>query len=333
MADDGLPRVTVVLPVRNEGRAFERTLAAVAAQEYPADRMEVLVVDGMSEDETRDVVEAFSRRDPRFRLLDNPGRIVPCAMNVGIAEARGELLVRVDGHTIVASDFVRRSVEAQRKSGAECVGGRMDPVGDGTIGRVVAAATSGPFGVGDSHFHYSEEPRFTETVYMGAWPTEVLRRIGGFDEEMVRDQDDELNYRLRKSGGRVWLDPRIRSIYRPRGDLRRLWRQYFQYGFWKVRVFQKHPTMMRWRHFAPSVFVLIGTGCGIWAVLSAWGRWAFAAGLAAYLGASFLAPVREAISARERLLLPVVYFCLHAGYGAGFLAGLVRFAHRWGSRA
>ncbi len=322
------PAVSVVLPVRREGPGFGATLTRVLEQDYAA-IVEVLVVDGMSDDQTREVVRRFSERDPRVRLLDNPGLIVPTAMNVGIRAAKGAIIVRVDGHTRIDRDYVSRCVAALSASFASCAGGRMDAVGDTFIGRAVAGATSGPFGVGNSHFHYSETPRFTESVYLGAWPRDTLLRAGGFDEEMVRDQDDELNYRLRKLGGTVWLDPAIRSEYTPRGSLLKLWSQYRQYGFWKVRVFQKHPAMMRWRHFAPAAFVIAaGAGLGL-AVTVPWGGMILAAGATLYLAAAAVAALATPAGPAERLVIPLVFLTIHTAYGTGFLAGLVRFFPRW----
>lgn len=322
------PTVSVILPVRREGRGFAATLTRVLEQDYPA-IAEILVVDGMSDDDTRQVVAGFAARDPRVKLLDNPGRIVPTAMNVGIRAATGSIVVRVDGHTRIQPDYVSRCVEALAASRADCVGGRMDAVGDSFIGRAVAAATSGPFGVGDSHFHYSQTPRFTETVYLGSWQKESLVRAGGFDEEMVRNQDDELNYRIRKAGGTVWLDPSIRSEYTPRGSLLKLWSQYRQYGLWKVRVFQKHPPMMRWRHFVPAAFVLAALTAGVLAVTVPWGRYALAGGAAVYVMAAILAAMRTPARPSERMVMPLVFATIHAAYGTGFLVGLVRFFPHW----
>jgi succinoglycan biosynthesis protein ExoA len=322
------PTVSVVLPVRREGAEFATTLTRVLGQDYPA-ITEVLVVDGMSDDGTRSVVRSMAERDRRVRLLDNPRRIVPTAMNVGIAAATGAIIVRVDGHTRIRPDYVSRCVAALRESRASCVGGRMDAVGETFVGRIVAAATSGPFGVGNSHFHYSDTARFTETVYLGAWPKETLVRAGGFDEEMVRDQDDELNYRLRKAGGSVWLDPAIRSEYTPRGSLVRLWSQYRQYGLWKVRVFQKHPSMLRWRHFVPAVFVLAAAAAAGLALTVPWGWWLLAGGTTIYLGAAAVAAMATPAAPAERLVMPVVFATIHTAYGTGFLAGLVRFLPRW----
>ncbi len=323
------PFVTVILPVRREGAAFEDTLRRVFAQDYPRDRMEVLVVDGMSDDQTREVAARLASEDGRLRLLDNPGRIVPTAMNIGISAARGSIIVRVDGHTRIAPDYVTRCVDALEASGASCVGGRMDPEGTTRIGRAVAAATSGSFGVGNSHFHFSLEPRFTDSVYLGCWPRRVLVEIGGFDEEMVRDQDDELNYRLRKQGGTVWLDPSIRSWYTPRGSLAKLWKQYYQYGLWKIRVFQKHPSMMRMRHFAPSALVSALAASTLLALI-VHDAWIAPAAIAAlYLGAAIVASMRSPASPQERALMPVVFGVLHAAYGTGFLVGALKFFKFW----
>ena len=324
-----MPTVTVILPIRNEGKSFHGTLDRIQRQDYPPELIEILVVDGMSEDETRGVVAERALKDPRIRLLDNPGRIVPTAMNRGIREAKGDVIVRIDGHTLVEGDYVRRCIEALRATGADCAGGKMTPRGDTFLGNLVAAATSGPFGVGDSHFHFSDTTMFTESVYMGAWPRQVLVRLGGFDEEMVRNQDDELNYRLRKGGGKVFLDPSIRSEYRPRGNLEKLFKQYYQYGYWKIRVFQKHPSMLRIRHFVPAVFVLTGGLFAALALFSAWGRAAFVAGIALYLTAGWIAAIKSPGRPAGRWAMPIVFFTLHAAYGCGFLVALVRFLPRW----
>lgn len=333
-ASGTLPRVSVVMPVRDEARTLGASLGAVLAQDYPQERLEVLVADGRSRDGTRALVERLAERHPNLRLLDNPGRIVSTGLNRAIREARGEVVVRVDGHTEIAPDYVRRCVEALRRTGADNVGGRMAAVAYTPVGRAIARATSSPFGVGGARFHYFEGEAWVDTVYLGAWPRAVFERIGLFDEDLVRDQDDELNYRLRARGGRIFLSPEIRSRYSGRASLRALWRQYFGYGLWKVRVLQKHPGQMRPRQFVPPVFVLTLLVLGLGAVFGSpvaaalLGLVVFVY-LSANLGASLW-------TARRELgllpLLPPVFVVLHLAYGAGFLAGLVRFAGRWGDR-
>ncbi len=336
------PLVSVVMPVRDEAAFIERSLGAVVAQDYPAERFEVLVVDGMSGDGTRDVVGRISEATPRprIRLLDNPGRTAAKALNAGLAEARGEVIVRVDGHCEIAPDYLSRSVEALAAHGAGCVGGPLTTIGDGVVSGAIAAAMSSRFGVGGSAFRVAgdggragtDRVREVDTVAFPAWPKRVMDAAGPFDEELVRNQDDEYSYRLRKLGHRVLLVPAIRCRYYSRGSLGSLWRQVFQYGFWKVRVLQKHPRQMRPRQFVPPAFVA-------WLLVSAPAAWtapgaaALALGAGAYLAADLAASavLARRLGWRHLPILPAVFPCLHLGYGAGFLAGLVRFAGRWRS--
>src|SRR5262245_34169273 len=204
MSTSDLPLVTVIMPVRQEAGFIARSLGAVLAQEYPVERLEVLVADGGSTDGTREIVQAHQARHPNLRLVDNPGQIVPTGLNAALRHARGEVIVRVDGHTEIAPDYVLECVSALRRMGADNVGGRMNAIGEGPFGEAVALATSSPFGIGNARFHYSDREEWVDTVYMGAWPREVFARIGLFDEELVRDQDEEFNYRLLGLGGRIW---------------------------------------------------------------------------------------------------------------------------------
>ncbi len=319
--------VTIIMPIRNEAAFIERSLGAALSQDYPADLMEVLVVDGMSDDGTRDIVTRMLADFPNARLLENPKRIVPTAMNMGIAQASGHVIVRVDGHTIVAPDYVSRCVETLEQSDADCVGGPMLAVGNTPFGEAVALATSHPFGVGGARFHYATEAQAVDTVYMGCWPLHVLEHAGGFDEEMACNEDDELNYRLRAAGGRIWLDPRIRSTYYARSTFRSLWRQYFRYGYWKVRVFQKVPGSAQGRHWVPPLFVLYLVGGLFAAVLLPGLRLAYLASLLVYLVANLVVSMQ--IAGREGwrhfLRLPLVFVTLHLAYGLGFWAGMARF--------
>ena len=324
------PDVTVVMPIRNEGAFLAKSLGAVLAQDYPADRLEVIVADGMSDDGTRESVEELRRSHSNLVLLDNSGRIVATGLNAAIRRARGRFVVRVDGHTEIAPDYVRRCVEALERTGADNAGGRMNAVGHGAFGEAVALATSSPFGVGGARFHYSEREEWVDTVYLGAWRREVFERIGVFDEELVRDQDDEFNYRLRANGGRVLLTPAVKSVYTVRGRPARLWKQYFEYGLWKVRVLQKHPRQMQPRQFVPPAFAAILAALAAAAPFAAPARWGLA-GLAAVYGLANLGAAASVVR-RRPALLPLVmlsFAILHLSYGFGFLAGLIRFAGRW----
>ena len=326
----------MIVPVRNEAAFLSRSLGSVLAQDYPHARMEVLVADGMSTDQTRAEIERLAAEtDIPVTAFDNPGRIVPTGLNAALDRARGSVIVRVDGHTVLAPDYVRQCVSALARSGADNVGGRMNAVSESPLGEAVALATSSRFGVGGARFHYSEREEWVDTVYMGCWPRSVFDRIGFFDEEMVRNQDDELNYRLLATGGRILLSPRIRSRYYNRTTLRSLWRQYFQYGYWKVRVMQKHPFQMRPRQFAPPAFAAYMIGAVLAVPLTPVGWLPLALGGGAYLAANLGASVWTAQSGNWKALplLPVAFATLHFSYGLGFLAGLVRFARRWRDRS
>lgn len=325
------------MPIRNEAAFLSRSLGAVLEQDYPTHRLEVVLADGMSTDGTRSQIGRLAEAHPAVpvTIVDNPGQIVPTGFNEALVRAKGDVIVRVDGHTIIAPDYVRECVAALHRSGADNVGGRMDPVSEGLFGQSAAFATASRFGVGGARFHYSDREEWVDTVYMGAWPRQVFETIGLFDEEQVRNQDDEFNYRLRKRGGKILLSPRIKSRYYNRSTLRSLWRQYFQYGYWKVRVMQKHPVQMRPRHFVPPLFVAaLLSGVTLAPFSSTWEQ-VFKATIFAYGVASLLAllVVGAGKPLRIALLLPATFAILHLSYGLGFLVGLIRFAGHWRDRA
>ncbi|MCG8460674.1 MAG: glycosyltransferase family 2 protein [Holophagales bacterium] len=356
--DEQPPLVSVVMPVRNEGAYIERSLGAVLAQSYGLGNMQILVVDGLSDDDTRERVAAIRERHPEatIELLDNPGRTAPCALNLGISRATGEVVVRVDGHCEIGTDYVANGVHHLSEGVADGVGGPLETVGETPTARAIAAAMGSPFGVGNSAFRTSEPggpARVVDTVAFPAYTRRILDLAGPFDEELVRNQDDEYNYRLRKLGGRLLLVGDMPARYYSRGTFRSLFRQYFQYGLYKVRVLQKHPRQMSPRQIVPALFVLAllaGLVLGPFAAptLGAWlGIGAPAASLlplAAVAGPYLLANLAASVATwgRKRegaksgpdpgllFRLPRAYALLHSGYGLGFLVGLVRFANRWG---
>lgn len=331
------PSVTVIVPIRNEAGFIQRSLQAILDQDYPSERMDVLVADGMSSDNTRQVIWQLveQRRStgpcPEVAVIDNPGGIVATGMNAALKRARGEIIVRVDGHTIIFYDYVSQCVAALERTGADNVGGTMDPVSDGSFGKAVALATSSPFGVGGGRFHYSNREEWVDTVYMGAWRRDTFRRIGFFDEELVRNQDDEFNYRLLSHGGRILLSQQIKAHYHNRSTFGSLWRQYFQYGYWKVRVMQKHPRQMRFRQLVPPTFVLSLLVGILLSPLSSSAARGLLAVVAAYALVNAGATVWMAAMQGPGNLawLPVVFTTLHLSYGMGFVVGLVKFLGRW----
>jgi succinoglycan biosynthesis protein ExoA len=337
MSGEGvLPFVSVVMPVRDEAGFVGRSLGAVLAQDYPAGRMEVIVADGMSSDATRDLIRAAADRDPRVRLVDNPGRIAPTGLNAALAEARGQVLVRVDGHCEIAPDYVSRCVAHLSGGEADGVGGPLETVGETPVAQVIALAMSSGFGVGGAAFRTRKGwTGLVDTVAFPAYTRAATDLAGPYDEELVRNQDDEYNYRLRELGARLLLAADVGARYFSRGTVKSLFRQYLQYGFWKVRVLQKHPRQMSLRQFIPPIFAACLLVGALAAPFSAWARFGLLGICAAYsaanLGASLLTG-REGPSPQV-LLLPIVYVTLHVSYGFGFLAGLVHFRNRWNRTA
>ncbi len=332
MSNADLPLVSILMPVRNEAGYIERSLKSVLEQDYPAGKMQIIVADGMSEDGTRQLLQEFQAQHPQLLVIDNPGRIVPKALNAAIPLAKGEALIRVDGHCQIAPDYVQRCVQHLQAGEVDGVGGATETLGETRLARWIALAMSSPFGVGGSAFRTTQDRTcLADTIPFPAYTREIVLRAGPYDEELVRNQDDEYNYRLRSLGAKLLLAADVRSVYYSRSSLRSLWRQYFQYGFWKVRVFQKHPRQMSLRQFVPPVFVAALMGSAILAVVAPWGRWLLALVVGSYLVANLAASLWTAIRRDPSAfwLLPLIYAILHLSYGLGFLVGLVRFAHRW----
>jgi succinoglycan biosynthesis protein ExoA len=319
--------VSIVIPCRNEATSIEACVRSILAQDLPSGGFEIIVADGMSDDGTRAVLTRLAQDDARVQVIDNPGRIVPTGLNVAIRAARGKIIIRMDAHTEYAPDYVRQCVTVLQDTGADNVGGPWVAAGKGYVSRAIAAAFQSPFAVGGARGHNPEYEGEVDTVYLGCWPREVFERIGFFDEELVRNQDDEFNLRLTRGGGRIWQSPRIRSWYRPRGSLTTLWRQYVQYGYWKVRVIHKHKIPASIRHLVPGGFVAalillpvlsFRWPAVIWVWLGLIGMYT-----ACNLAASVLTAARHGWTLFP--LLPLVFACYHFAYGYGFLRGVIDF--------
>lgn len=314
--------VTIVLPTLQERAAITDCLDSLLAQDHP-NVVEVLVVDGGSTDGTRELV---ARRGHPVRLVDNPRVTAAAAMNVGLAEAGTDVVVRADAHTVYARDYVRRCVEVLEQSGADVVGGPMRAVGTTAFGRAVAAVTSSPVGVGPGRFHYATEPLDVETVYLGTYRREVVHEVGGYDETDLQwaAEDQELNYRLRLAGRRIRLDPSIRSWYFPRQTPRALWRQYANYGTCKASTLKKHRRLPYWRPLAPAGMVAGAAAVAVLAVARHRPAWALAP-LAAYgLGAGVVAlRLGDQPGVAPHRAFAALAIC-HWGYGLGFWRGVGR---------
>ena len=318
--DEPLPSLTVVMPVRDEEDTLAEAVESVLGQDYPVPFQIVLAV-GPSRDGTEAIAEELARQHPSVRIVPNPAGTTPAGLNAAIRAASGDLVARVDAHAQLASGYLRRAAETSARTGADNVGGIQQAVGSTPFERSVAAAMSSRFGVGDAEFHYGGRPGPTDTVYLGVFRHDALTRVGGYDEQLVRNQDYELNWRLRDTGGVVWFDPELVVTYRPRGTLRGLARQYFQYGQWKRHVLHRHPRSVRARQLvAPATVLGLVTGIGLAATGRRWGLLAPATYGAACVTAAATADAPPA----ARVRLPLVFATMHLAWGAGFLRGTAR---------
>ena len=321
-----LPSVSVIIPMRNEEADIRRCLQGVLDQDYPKELLEIIVIDGMSQDSSCEIVGEFIDKYPCIKLSQNSKMATTYALNQGIMESGGDIVVRVDAHCCVEPDYVRRCVETLEESGADNVGGLMRPAGDGFIQSAISLAMTCPFGVGTGRFHYCDKEMFVDTVYLGAYPKRVFEKIGLFDEGAHYGEDDEFNCRLIRNGGKIFLSPNIRSCYYPRSSLVGLWRQYYKYGRGKVRTIIKHGRPQSWAHLVPGLFVIGLLTSILLIVINPWFSWLFVAMLATYLMTATLFSVR--IAARKGwkylAILPMVFLTMHVSYGAGFVIGSVR---------
>ncbi|MEN6457552.1 MAG: glycosyltransferase family 2 protein [Thermoguttaceae bacterium] len=324
------PKLTVIVPCRNEAKWIEPCLRSILANDFPLEQLEVLVVDGMSDDGTRASIEAFSQQHPVVRMIDNPKKITSAALNAGIAAARGAIIMRMDAHVDYPTHYMARLVHWLETSGADIVGGLCQtcPANDTPLARAIAIGMSHPIGVGNSHFRIGvAEPRWVDAVPFGCFRRDVFTRVGLFDEDLIRNQDDELILRAIRAGGRALLVPDVAFRYYTRDSLRKLWRMYYQYGYFKPLVVRKIGKVMTLRQLIPAVFVL----SLLLAALAAPWHWAAAALFgtivlayaAAILSLGVLPAVRQ--GPRCALWLGAVFPTLHFSYGLGYLRGVFDF--------
>jgi len=323
--------VSIVIPCRNESEYIDAFLQSVVAQENLPSDAEILIADGRSDDDTRDRVGAWTAHDARIQLVDNPEQTTSFGLNRAIGASTGAVIVRMDVHTAYASDYVRQCLATLASTRADNVGGPARTCATGYFQQANRLAYHSPFSVGGARFHDEDYEGPVDTVVYGCWRREVFDRIGLFDTELVRNQDDEFNLRTVRAGGQLWQNPDIRSWYYPRATARTLFAQYRQYGYWKVRVIQKHRLPASWRHLVPGSFV-VGLVISLLASpFSAAARIIAGLLLVSYAGANLAASLWTCgRPGRFRYLpvIPLVFACYHFGYGIGFLRGVWDFVIR-----
>ena len=329
-------KVSVLIPCRNEVQNIEACLNHIFNFDPPNGGFEVIVIDGMSTDGTRELLSPLKSRFPDLVVIDNPGKTVPRAMNLGIQYAKGEYIVRADARCIHPKSYLCDLIELSEKTGADNVGGVLVPeFGNGYTQNAIALAYKSRIAMGGALRDRGDFIGETDTVYGGCFKRKRLLEVGMYDEEMVRNQDDELSFRLRETGGKIIQDGRIKIQYYPRNSLWHLFKQFMQYGYWKVSVIKKHPQQASPRHFLPAILVMTFAALSILAPLTAHGYLGFGVFTGAYFLAIGSVSLRSACKLSLKLLPGVVFaiFLIHISFGIGFIIGSVcrpfRLKLRW----
>lgn len=320
-------RVSVVIPCYNEESYIGNCLSSIFAQDYPLELIQVFVADGRSTDKTRAVLSSWNERWENVHMLDNPERHTPQALNIGIQASDSHVVIILGAHAEMFPDYISNCINVLNDHPeVACVGGVLDHVNENRGAEIIAKAMSSPFGVGNVRFRTGGQPGYVDTVAFGAYRREVFNKVGLFDTDLVRNQDDEFNYRILASGDKIWFDPSIRSKYFVRSSFEKLFKQYRQYGYWKVFVNVKHKTVTTVRQLVPAIFVFTMVSL----ILLGFAFPAFWSVFASALVLWFLVAMVAAMAARtsSALLGGVVlaFFILHVSYGLGYLEGIVRFA-------
>jgi glycosyltransferase involved in cell wall biosynthesis len=322
--------VSIIVPCFNEEETITQLLEAIYAQTFPRADLEVILADGMSTDATRARIIEFQQTHPdlKISIVDNLRRTIPAALNLAIASAHDEIILRLDAHCVPRPDYVIRSVEALQARKGWNVGGvwEIKPGAKSWIAQSIALAAAHPFGVGDALYRYTSKAAEVDTVPFGAFKRDLIAKIGSFDESLQTNEDYEFNARIRQAGGRVWLDPAIMSTYYARPDLASLARQYARYGYWKLWMLRRYPKTLRPRQAIPPLFVLSLLVLPLLALAGSWAAWAFLVEMVSYAALLLVAAVTQAFEHKQISLIvgiPLAMITMHVAWGAAFLWSLI----------
>ena len=320
------PTVSVIIPCYNEEATIHKLLESLRSQTYPLAKLEVVISDGFSTDRTRAVIAEFQKdhADLAVRMVDNTARTIPAGVNQAIRESRGEIIVRLDAHSMPIPEYVERCVEAHQTGKGDNVGGVWDiqPGAETWVAKSISFAAAHPLGVGDAMYRLNAKPGAVDTVPFGSFRRSLIEKIGAFDETLLANEDYEFNTRVRESGGIVWLDPAIRSVYFSRSTLKKLAEQYWRYGFWKLKMLKRYPHTLRWRQALPPVFVFMLAALIVLSLGLRLAQAALVLQLFTYFFILGLAGFQLAIKTRKGFLiwgLPLAIATMHITWGAGFL--------------
>lgn len=324
------PKVSIIIPCYNEEKKIADCLDSIVANQYPKDKLEALVVDGFSTDRTREILNNYTARFPFIKMLDNPRRITPIAMNIGIKQAEGEIIYIVGSHSTVGNDFLFKTVTYLKEYDADCVGGRsvVSPSEDTLVASAISAAFLSSFGRGNATYMGTfDKPMYVDTVSRPCYKKEVFEKIGYFNEKLIRGQDLELNLRLKKAGGKILLVPDIVSYYYPKPSIVSFFKHNFNDGYWVTLPIKFGVKAFSFRHLVPAGFVAAFIGLAILSFLNPAGVWLLMLLAAVYLIASLYFSLKTAISKKNIklfFLMPLAFACRHFGWGLGSLWGFLK---------
>ncbi len=319
--------VTAIVPVRNEEKCIENFIKSILLQDFPKNRLELIFINGKSNDKTLNIINKYREKFESFKIYENPNKTVQYALNIGIKHANGIYIVRLDAHSEYDKSYISKCIEILQKTNAQNVGGPMIAKGNTPIQRVIAAAYHSKFALGGGKFHCEDYEGYADTVYLGAFRKETLESLGMYDENFIRNEDDDLNFRMIESGGKIYISPQIKSIYYPRSSYKDLFKQYYEYGLWKVAVIKKHRRPARISHLIPASFVLFIILFTFLSLFSRFARYVFLCVMLLYflLDVYFSCSNSQIKKVTDKLRLMLVHFILHISYGIGFLAGCFKF--------
>ncbi len=318
--------VSVIIPILNEEKYIEKCIMSVLNQDFPIENLELILVDGMSDDKTVQIIKEYMEKYKFIKLIFNPEKTVQYALNAGIKAACGEIIVRMDAHSEYAEDYVSKCVQYLKNTDAINVGGPMIAVGKGGLQNVIAAAYHSKFALGGGKNHEEGYEGYADTVFLGAFKREDILKLGMYDERLPRSEDDDLNFRIIESGEKIYITPEIKSRYYPRGSYKSLFKQYYEYGLWKVAVIKKHKKPARISHLVPMMFVAFLLLCLIAPLKFTFPVLLLYLLLNFYF--SFTNPRVSKLSDKLRLML--VHSIIHIAYGVGFWVGIFKFwKYKW----
>jgi succinoglycan biosynthesis protein ExoA len=322
--------VSIIIPCYNEELTISQLLEAIYSQTYPVIDMEVIIADGLSTDRTIERIRDFKLGHPNLKIIviENTRRVIPSGLNRAIEAASGKYILRLDAHSIPHKDYIQKCVAGLEAGLGDNIGGiwQIKPGASTWIARAIAIAAAHPLGAGDARYRIGGVAQEVDTVPFGAYRREVLDKIGLFDESLLSNEDYELNVRLRRSGGKIWMDPTILSIYYSRPNLRDLSKQYWRYGFWKAQMLRKHPTTLRWRQLLPPLFILTLVAVAVFSIWLNPARWLLSAIVILYTIILCVIGLQISLKNKDISLaigLPFAIATIHLSWGTAFLWGLL----------